>query len=83
METIGSDTDACELARLVVMVLSVVDGKPLKLTDLESWLGESRARTKGAVEAARSHGWIARGDKGITILGAGRKILNGGQRRWQ
>jgi hypothetical protein len=83
MEIIGSDTDACELARLVVMVLSVVDGQPLTLADLEVWLGESRARTEGAIKAARNHGWIARSNKGITMLGAGRKILNGGHRRWQ
>ena len=80
MEIIGSDTDACELARLVVMVLSVVDGQPLKLADLEVWLGESRARTEGAIKAASNHGWIARSNKGITMLGAGQKILNGGHR---
>ena len=81
--TVPTDTDPCELARLVVMVLSGVDEQALKLTDLEVWLGESRARTKGAIATASRHGWIGHSDKGVTLLSAGRKILNGGQRRWQ
>jgi hypothetical protein len=40
-------------------------------------------REQGAIKATRNHGWIARSNKGITMLGAGRKILNGGHRRWR
>ena len=67
----------CELARLVVMVLSGVGKQPVRLAELVLWLGESRARTKVAIELANSHGWIAQDQKGVTLLGAGRKILNG------
>jgi hypothetical protein len=75
----NTEPHVCELARLVVMVLSGVGKQPLRLGELVLWLGESRARTKVAVELADSKGWIAQDQKGVTLLGAGRKILNGGR----
>jgi hypothetical protein len=44
----------CELARLVVMVLSGVGKQPVRLAELALWLDESRARTKVAIELANS-----------------------------
>jgi hypothetical protein len=73
----NANTQACELARLVVMVLSGVGKQPVRLAELVRWLGESRTRTKVANELANSRGWIAQDQNGVTLLGAGRKILNG------
>jgi hypothetical protein len=74
-----SEPHVCELARLLVMVLSGVGKQPVRLGELVRWLGESRARTKVALELADSKGWIAQDKKGDTLLGEGRKILNGGR----
>jgi hypothetical protein len=74
-----SEPHVCELARLLVMVLSGVGKQPVRLGELMLWLGESRARTKVAVELADSKGWIAQDPKGVTLLGERRKILNGGR----
>jgi hypothetical protein len=73
----NSEPHVCELARLLVMVLSGVGEQPVRLAELVLWLGESRARTKVAIELAKGRGWIAQDQKGVTLLGAGRKILNG------
>ena len=75
----NTERHVCELARLVVMVLSGVGNQPVRLGELVLWLGESRARTKVAIELADSKGWIAQDQKGVTLLGEGRKILNGGR----
>jgi hypothetical protein len=74
--TIFNDTGALELARIVVTILSGVGAEPIKFGKLQEWRGESRRRTKLAIDLAEREGWIVNSGSGSKLARDGRKILN-------
>jgi hypothetical protein len=75
-----NDAESLELARVVVTVLSGVGEEPLKFGNLQDWLGESRRRTKLAIDLAEREGWIVNTGSGFKMARGGQSILNGRRR---
>jgi hypothetical protein len=75
-----NEAESLELARVLVTVLSGVGEEPLKFNNLQDWLGESRRRTKLAIDLAEREGWIVNTGRGFKLARGGQRILNG-QRR--
>ena len=69
-----------ELARVLVTVLSGVGEEPLKFGKLQDWLGESRRRSKLAIDLAEREGWIVNTGSEFKLAGGGQRILNGRRR---